>query len=172
MIDAANFQRLAGEQGTEFRDLCVKALKRAGFRDISTEQSFPDVGVTLDILATNRLDITLIIECKGSMMGTRPGCKRTDTVLKAIGEAYLLRQSALAEAFPPMILMTSHVAEGGAARTMLGSVSVAVIADVLNPYDHARRLGWWVNASERDIIDHINKHDRVEELLRANWRAC
>ena len=87
-----NFQRLAGEQGREWRDLCVKALRRAGFAEIQLEQQLPDVGITLDIVATNLQGISLAIECKGSMMGDRPGSKRTDTVLKAIGEAFLLSQ--------------------------------------------------------------------------------
>lgn len=164
-----NFQRLASEQGREFRDLCLKALGRAGFEELRTEEEFPDVGIQLDIVATNRHGISIAIECKGSMMGDRPGSKRTDTVLKAIGEAFLLRQSEQGSLFPPMMLMTSHVASANAPRHMLGSVPVSVIVDVLNPYNHARRLAWWASATEADIARHILRFARVEELLQAHW---
>lgn len=165
-----NFQRLASEQGREWRDLCVKALQRAGFVEIQLEQHLPDVGITLDIVATNQQGIALPVECKGSMMGDRPGSKRTDTVLKAIGEAFLLTQSAAAPHFPPMILMTSHIASGGAARSMLGAVPLSIIADVLNPYNHAKRIAWWANASEGMIAAHLERHAQVEQLL-VRWEC-
>lgn len=169
MIKAQNFQALASEQGTEFRDLCRKSLIRAGFTEIHTEKTFEDVGVTLDIIAMNQEGISLAIECKGSMMGDRPGCKRTDTVLKAVGEAFLLSRSEAAPMFPPMLLMTSHVATSGAARTMLGSVPVSVIADVLNPYNHAKTLLWWAQATEQAIVTHIERYGQVEDLLLLRW---
>ena len=164
----SGFQRLASEQGREFRDLCLKALSRAGFNEVHTEQTFSDVGITLDIIANNANGIALAIECKGSMMGSRPGCKRTDTVLKAIGEAYLLSVSDVANLFPPMLLMTSHVADGGAARAMLGAVRTEIISDVLNPYNHARQLTWWATATEQQIRTRLDAMATVEEVLRAN----
>ncbi len=167
-MSTPNFQALASEQGREWRDLCVKALERSGFVEIQLEQHLPDVGITLDIIATNQQGISLTIECKGSMMGDRPGSKRTDTVLKAIGEAFLLTQSAAAVHFPPMILMTSHIASAGAARAMLGAVPASIIADVLNPYNHAKRIAWWATASERAISAHLERTARVEELL-SKW---
>lgn len=163
-----NFQALASEQGREWRNLCVKALERSGFVEIQLEQHLPDVGITLDIVATNQQGISLAIECKGSMMGDRPGSKRTDTVLKAIGEAFLLSQSAAAVHFPPMLLMTSHIAGNGAARAMLGAVPVSIIADVLNPYNHAKRIAWWANANEQAITAHLERNAQVEALL-AKW---
>jgi hypothetical protein len=168
-VAVKSFQSLSSEQGAEFRELCVKALVRAGFDDIRTEEKFPDVGIRLDIVAHNRNGIALAIECKGSMLGERPGSKRTDTVLKAIGEAFLLRQSEAGSMFPPMILMTSHIADSNAPRAMLGSVPVSVIADVLNPYNHAKRLTWWANATEDAIELHLARYERVEELLKENW---
>lgn len=170
MIKTQNFQALASEQGAEFRDLCIKSLVRAGFVEVFTEQAFGDVGITLDIIATNQRGISLAIECKGSMMGDRPGCKRTDTVLKAIGEAYLLHRSEAACMFPPMLLMTSHVAKAGAARAMLGNVPSKIICDVLNPYNHAKKLHWWAMATEEAIAEHIEAFDQVEELLQLGWR--
>lgn len=163
-----DFQRLASEQGREFRDLCIKALTRAGFAELHTEQTFSDVGITLDIIANNAAGVALAIECKGSMMGSRPGCKRTDTVLKAIGEAYLLSMSDAGVHFPPMLLMTSHVADGGAARAMLGGVSTDIICDVLNPYNHSRQLAWWASATEAQIRTRLDAMATVEEVLRAN----
>jgi len=164
-VQPVNFQALASEQGAEWRAICIKSLQRAGFTEIQTELHFPDVGITIDIAAMNQAGISLAIECKGSMMGDRPGSKRTDTVLKAIGEAFLLSQSAAAAHFPPMLLMTSHIAKVKAARAMLGAVPVSIIADVLNPYNHAKRIAWWASASEREIMTHMERYARVEELL-------
>lgn len=171
-MTAPNFQSMAKSQGDAFRDLCVKTLVFSGFDagDIKTEVKFGDVGVTLDIVANNSHGIALAIECKGSWRGERPGCKRTDTVLKAIGEAYLLSQS-LSGIFPPMLLMTSHVASDNAPRLMLGGVSVSVIADVINPNIHFGRLKWWANADEEAIRTHIRQYERVEEILIRNWNG-
>lgn len=167
-IEPVQFQRLASEQGREFRDLCVKSLQRAGFESVHVEEKFPDVGITLDIIANNVCGIAIAIECKGSMLGSRPGCMRTDSVLKAIGEAYLLRMSQIGSMFPPMMLMTSHVADAGAARAMLGAVAVDVIIDVLNPYNHARQLAWWAKATEQDILKRMDTFRTIEEVLHAN----
>jgi hypothetical protein len=166
--DFTNFQGLSSEQGRDFRDQCVKALLYNEFVSASIEEKFVDVGIQLDIIATNKHGISLAIECKGSMRGDRPGSRRTDSVLKAVGEAYLFRQSEAAAMFPPMLLMTSHIADDKAARAMLGAVATDVIADVFHPY-HTRRIRWWANATIEDVDDHLLQFKRVEELLRANW---
>lgn len=163
-----NFQGSSSEQGEDFRQQCVAALRHNGFSDIHTEVRFADVGIQIDIVATNKQGISLAIECKGSYQGDRPGSMRTDSVLKAIGEALLFSQSEGRDLFPPLILMTSHIADEKSARLQLGGAPTSIIADVFGPFHH-KRLAWWAKATEEDILNHLSRYERVEELLRNTW---
>jgi hypothetical protein len=167
-----DFQRFASEQGEHFRDACVKALTYAGFDVIGTEFAIPDVGITLDIHVRNRRSIDFLIECKGSMRGPRPGCMRTDTVKKAISNAVLLSWSQITPYFPPMILMTSHVAESGDALAMLRCVPTNVILDVIHPWNHGRQLAIWLHADEAEIRRWIERHQWLGSIIEQSWRGC
>lgn len=167
MID---FQRAASEQGKQFMDDVVMALRYAGFEIIQREFPVPDVGITLDLHVRNAYDIDFLVECKGSMRGARPGCKRTDTTKKALANAYLLRLSQIAPHFPPMLLLTSHIADSGDARAMLEQVPVSDVLDVLNPWEHSKQLNLWAFANHDAIQRHVESSRTIGQLLRLNWK--
>lgn len=167
-----NFQRAASEQGEEFRRQCVNACRYAGFEIVGSEYRVPDVGLTLDVHLRNLHGIDFLVECKGSMRGNRPGCMRTDTVKKAIANGFLLSLSEVLPHFPPMLLMTSHVAESGDALTMLEHVPTTVVLDVLNPYNHSRHLAWWARADDDAIRNHMEANPTLGELVRRRWAMC
>lgn len=166
MID---FQRAASEQGTQFRNACMDALRYAGFEIIGLEFGVPEVGITLDIHARNKRDIDFLIECKGSMRGERPGCKRTDTAKKAIANGYLLAKSDTGRYFPPMLLMTSHVAQSGDALAMFNRVDTWAVLDVLNPYNHSRVLARYATWGRDDIEAHMSEYPELGALLEVRW---
>lgn len=167
-----DFQKFASEQGEIFRDSCIKALGYAGFDVIDTEFAVPDVGLTLDIHVRNQRSIDFLIECKGSMRGARPGCMRTDTARKAIANAYLLNLSEVEPYFPPILLMTSHVASGGAALAMLQRIPTTTILDIVHPWNHSKRLAFWANASEIDIRRWIDNYPNLASILAESWQIC
>jgi hypothetical protein len=166
-----DFQRFASEQGEHFRDTCVNALSYAGFEIIMLEFAVPDVGITLDLHARNQHGIDFLFECKGSMRGERPGCMRTDTAKKAIANAYLLSKSGIAPYFPPMILMTSHMAERGDALAMFLRVPTDDLLDVVNPWNHGKRLASWARADEPEIRQWQMRHPFVGSIVRESWHG-
>lgn len=168
----SNFQGFASEQGEEFRRQCLNAFRYAGFEIVGAEFRVPDVGLSLDVHIRNARGIDFLVECKGSMRGDRPGCMRTDTVKKAIANGYLLSLSECAAYFPPMLLMTSHVAETGDALTMLERVPTTVVLDVLNPYNHRRELARLAQAEETDLLRHMTVNPTLGALVRRRWNLC
>lgn len=147
-----NFQGMAVEQGADFRNECLKALKYAGFELTATEMHLEDVGITLDAVTNNRSGIAFAWEFKGSLQGKRPGLVRTDTVKKAIANGWLLRKSAkYSEFFPPLFLMRSHEPDKGDARAMLDvAIAQNLFTDVVDSRDGIR-LRWLANATEESI---------------------
>ena len=82
-------------------------------------------------------------EYKGSVQGTRPGLRRTDTLKKAIANGALLR--SLTDP-APYVVVTSHLPEAGAGAAMLrAALQLRCFADVVCLYDPAAtaRLKDW-----------------------------
>ena len=156
-------QKLASLQGSLFEQNCRMSLECAGFEISGTHVLVKEIGVEVDIVATNRLGTSFFITCKGSMRGDRPGARRTDTLKKALCDAFLLSQ----EGWTPVILMTSHVAERGSGRAMIEAVSRNVLYDVLNPWNHGARLEWLANASDTELQQDM--HRPLKEVYAKNW---
>lgn len=167
-----NFQGTSSEQGEQFRQVCVNACRYAGFEIVGAEYRVPDVGLSLDVHLRNQHGIDFLVECKGSMRGERPGCMRTDTVKKAIANGLLLSLSEVSPHFPPMLLMTSHIARAGDALAMLEHVPTAIVLDVLSPYNHSRELTAWARADERAVSAHMEAFPALGELVRRRWALC
>lgn len=156
-------QRMATEQGRLFEKSCELALQYAGFRVDDVRMTFKKIGVEVDIVATNLINISFFFTCKGSMRGSRPGARRTDTMKKAICDAFLLSQ----EGWTPVVLLTSHIPEHGSGRAMLNSISRDVLFDVLNPWLHGERLCWLAHANE-GVLQNDMKYS-LSELCNSNW---
>lgn len=157
-----NFQSLAGQQGRDFEEACVKALEFAGWEISDRRVSFPTVEV--DIIATNQEGISFYITCKGSMRGPRPGFKRTDTIKKAIAEAYFIKY----EGFAPVLIMASPLpaVETGRATAMIKALDRNFIYDIVNPYNDGMRIKWMCDATEEELRADIEKHPSIWDLLR------
>lgn len=102
------FQAASSIQGRRYEDI-VEAILIASGWTIDARHEKVD-GVEIDITATDQLGVQWWIECKGSWNGNRPGSRRSDTVKKAVCDAWLL---SLSEAPRPYMLITSHLPDDG-----------------------------------------------------------
>lgn len=166
-----NFQAMSSIQGALFVENSLQALTYSGWRIISTKRKIEAVGIEVDIVAENSTGITFHFECKGSLQGDRPGSKRTDTLKKAIASGFLFSLSDEYQCTAPLILLTSHLPEKGSGLAMLDRLPRSVFFDVLNPWNHGKRLAWIANADFADLEDDKNTYTLIE-LVKRQWRIC
>jgi hypothetical protein len=129
LANRAAFQRTSKEQGDLFEETAEMALKLVGFSIVGRHVFFPNAGVNIDFIADNKNGISFYVTCKGSIQGDRPGCERTDTLKKAIAEAYLLSRYE----WWPILLLTSHLPTGRSGLAMLKTVERSVLFDAIVP---------------------------------------
>jgi hypothetical protein len=166
-IDTVNFKGGAKEQGDEFERECLRALLYAGFQ-ISDLKLNIDTGAEIDLVAENLQGISFAIECKGSLQGSRPGLKRTDTVRKAICNAYLLSVSPeFCDRFPPLLVMRSHEPDGGVGRDALdATIRNGVILDVVDSRA-GEKLKMYANATLEDLERILDEHKGLPIAVRS-----
>jgi len=133
------FQAGATAQGRQFADQCETLLRSMGF-ELSGLLRLREVGVEVDCAATSPRGNLVWFEFKGSVQGTRPGLRRTDTMKKAIANGALV--SAI-DAHPPFVLLASHLPVAGSGMAMLQTARrLGTFDDVICLYDpdDVRRL--------------------------------
>ena len=139
---ARSFQAAAGIQGRQFAEQCDTLLGHLGF-ELRGRRVLTEVGVEIDQEAVSPNGRLVWFEYKGSVQGTRPGLRRTDTLKKAIANGALLR--AVADPAPYLVI-TSHLPESGSGAAMLkAALRLRYFADVVCLYDPAAttRLNQW-----------------------------
>lgn len=151
-----NFQSKSVEQGDRWHAECIDALRRNGFEIAEERMRLKDVGVELDAVTNNKWGIAMAWEFKGSWEGFRPGLTRTDTLKKAVANAWLLSQSQdYADRFPPLLVMTTHEPEDGSCLTMMHiALSKALITYVTDDRNNTF-LRWLYQADEALIFELI-----------------
>ena len=95
---ARSFQASAGIQGRQFAEQCDTLLTHLGYQ-LKGRRVLAEVGVEIDQEAVSPSGLLVWFEYKGSVQGSRPGLRRTDTLKKAIANGALLR-SLSDPAFP------------------------------------------------------------------------
>jgi len=160
-MDINNFQRLSGQQGASFEKNCIEALKYAGWRIVDRRVQLKSVEV--DIIATNKQEISFYITSKGSVRGPRAGFRRTDTVKKAVAEAYFM----IAEGREPVLIMASPLprATDGRTKEMIIKLERRLVFDIINPYDDGKRLTWLFNATEKDLEKDLIKNPSLWDMI-------
>lgn len=113
-MSAADFQARASRDGRDFEHIAERLLQAEGWT--INERNVLIAGIRIDLVATDPLGERWTVECKGSWEGSRPGSKRTDTVKKAIGDAWYLSRQPVPL---PHLLLTSHLPERGVAHLLL-----------------------------------------------------
>lgn len=137
-----SFQAAAGIQGRQFAEQCDTLLTHLGY-ELKGRRILAEVGVEIDQEAVSPTGRLVWFEYKGSVQGSRPGLRRTDTLKKAIANGALLR--SLPDP-APYVVISSHLPESGAGAAMLrAAMRLRCFADVICLYDPAAtaRLKNW-----------------------------
>lgn len=125
------FQARGVRQGRQFDVQCRVVLEGLGFTVGEKPFVVPALGVEFDAEITSRAGKVYWCEFKGSWHGNRPGLRRTDTVKKALADAFLAHLAA--EEYPPVIFLTTHVPQAGSsgARMLEVALAAGALADVV-----------------------------------------
>lgn len=122
-----DFQAAASRQGRAFEDLVAATL--TFFDWTITGRRVLLHGVEVDIVATDPGGQEWLIECKGSHRGLRPGATRSDTVKKAVADAWHL--AAVGNTTPCMLVVShSPKPSSSAARLLDRAVEHGLFAAV------------------------------------------
>lgn len=132
---STSFQSQAGEQGRQFTEQCNTLLSGLGYQ-LHGALRLHDVGVEIDQYATSPHGTHVWFEYKGSIQGSRPGLRRTDTLKKAIANGALL---AGVDDRAPYVVLTSHLPVDGSGLAMLNTaLRLRLVDDVICVYDPAQ----------------------------------
>jgi hypothetical protein len=121
-----DFQRRSSEIGKAFANYWEITLRSIGFI-LKGKTVIKDAGVEIDQLAINRKGEPLYFEFKGSSKPPRPGMQRTDTVKKALCNAFLLNKIGMG----PFIVITSHKPKQGSSGAKMIELAKDVLFDVI-----------------------------------------
>lgn len=121
---SGDFQAASGRQGRAFEETVVILLQCEGWTVTARNWRQPDIDVEIDIVATDPAGRPWWIECKGSWESSRNGLTRTDTLKKAIANAYLLRQLPDRHLY---MIVTSHAPTAGAGLKWIDAVLVDLV---------------------------------------------
>lgn len=162
MSDERAFQAVGKQQGDWFEESSRRVLEDVGFSIDARRVLIADAGVEVDIIATNRQQISFYFTCKGSWRGARPGARRTDTFKKAVAEALMLHS----QGWGPVVLLTSHKPDTPTGRAMLANVDPEIMFDVIEPFKEARRLAWLATASEPQLRQDLQQRRSLFQIAR------
>lgn len=110
-----NFQRLAVAQGKAGEDIAEIQLVDADLEIVG--QHIQIDGVEADFQVRTRDQVDVYVTVKWSVRGGRPGALRTDTLKKAIAEAWAMKHET--NGYVPVVLMTSHIPTRGYGKKLL-----------------------------------------------------
>jgi hypothetical protein len=137
-----NFQSRATKIGDVFTKYCELTLQSIGFV-LQGKFRIEELGIEIDQVVRNRAGAVLYFEFKGSSKPPQPGLQRTDTVKKALCNAFLLDKLDLG----PYIIVTSHKPKEGSASEKMIQAAKEVVFDVicLSDEDDFERLQSYVH---------------------------
>jgi hypothetical protein len=148
ILDIEDYQSRSPEVGTEFEICCNTILLDIGFQ-LQGKKTIHKNGVEVDQVARNRKGIPFYFEFKGSRDGPRPGLIRTDSMKKALCNAFLLARLSLR----PFVIMTSHKPKQYSASFQMLRSADEVVFDVICLSDRVdlRRLEQYVDFDNEAI---------------------
>lgn len=131
-------------RGQKARLLADQALVACGFVSIERNVAYGDLGVAVDFRARDARGGLWLFDLAGAYSATRPGLRRPDVLLKALGKASVLHQARRNDAdrddLGPLVLLSTEVpaertAGGRALRTVTGHGGSDPVYDVLELLD-------------------------------------
>lgn len=129
------FQARGVRQGKAFDEQCRLVLQGIGFEVSDRPFTVTDLGVEFDAEIRSTSGRVFWCEFKGSWHGPRPGLRRTDTVKKALADAFIAH--AAQGDYPPTLFLTTHTPNPGSsgARMLEVAVTSGALMDVINVND-------------------------------------
>ena len=130
--------------GQKARELAHRSLVASGFTDIERNVAFGDLGITVDFRARDVAGDPWLFDLSGAYSSTRPGLRRPDVLLRALGKASILHQARIDDPdrhdLGPLILLSTDVpparsAGGKALRSVQREDGTGTVADVLELLD-------------------------------------
>jgi site-specific DNA-methyltransferase (adenine-specific) len=146
--------------GQKARELAHQALEASGFVRIERNVAYGDLGVAVDFRARDAAGGLWLFDLAGAFSATRPGLRRPDVLMKALGKASVLHQARRRERgrddLGPLVLLSTEVpaersAGGKALRSVTDPEGDGPVHDVLELLDPEcmRRLGRYGSGTVR-----------------------
>lgn len=109
-IDDLDRARAGGEAAVK---VVERLLELAGFTDVARKVVLPGVGLDVPLRATGPDGHTWLVEVVGAFSSTRPGLRKQDVLMRAIGEASVLHAARLeggrtARGLGPLLVFTTE----------------------------------------------------------------
>ena len=135
---------VAFREGRQARDVAALLLDRCGFTGVRADVKLPRLGIELSFLAEDRSGRQWAFDLSGAFTSQRNGLRRTETVLKALGRAAVLRAGR--PDLPLVLLTTEAPAPGTPAAAALATQvgpgrAVLDVIELLAPGDRERLRG-------------------------------
>jgi hypothetical protein len=142
MPEKHDFQKRASEVGKYFSDICRVTLESIGFKLLG-KTIIKEAGIEIDEKAENQQGEPVYFEFKGSTTPPRPGLLRTDTVKKALCNAFLMDRLGIG----PFIIITSHMPVEGSSGDKMLKCAKGICFDIITLMDQQdmHRLKSYVN---------------------------
>ncbi len=130
--------------GQKARQLAHQALEASGFEGIEPNVAYGDLGIAVDFRARDAKGHCWLFDLSGAYSTTRPGLRRPDVLLKALGKASVLHQARGSDPgrddLGPLVLLSTEVpgartAGGKALRAVTGPDGSGPVHDVLELLD-------------------------------------
>jgi site-specific DNA-methyltransferase (adenine-specific) len=130
--------------GQKARELAHQALVATGFEQIERNVTYGDLGIAVDFRARDAAGGLWLFDLAGAFSATRPGLRRPDVALRALGKASILQQARMRQSrrrdLGPLILLSTEVpaertAGGKALRAVTGHDRSDPVHDVLKLLD-------------------------------------
>jgi DNA modification methylase len=103
------FQARAEGEGKAAQAIAEGVLERAGFTIVGRNVRLRDLGLSINVLATDCEGVPWFFDVSGAFTTTRGGLLKTDTMWKSLGRAHVLSSRGKA----PLVLLTSHLPRPG-----------------------------------------------------------
>lgn len=133
-MTTTNFQSKGPEQGKAFDEQCRLILRGLGFEVGDRPFRLREAGIEIDAEMKSPAGEVYWAEFKGSWLGQRPGSRRTDTVKKAIADAFLVH---FVHPDIKMLLLTSHLPkrDSDGHQMLRKTLETGALFDVINVND-------------------------------------
>ena len=131
----------AVRDGAQAKELARLVVEQCGFTAVRRDVKPRGLGITLDLVATDRTGHDWAFDTSGSFTSSRNGLRRTDTLWRALGKAAVLHSSA--SALPLVLVTTDAPTRGTPGHQALTAVRgpgrpVADVVELLSPDDRSR----------------------------------